>query len=80
MRLPRNERLHGGFGDRRGHRHGGALVVVQVSEPKTFTERLDAARNGQEFGLVIQDMLASLAEAKDAIDNASAALEELNDE
>ena len=45
-----------------------------MSEPKTFAERLDAAQDGKEWGLVIQDMFANLAAAKDAIDNAAAAL------
>ena len=80
IRLPRNEQLHGGFGDRSRHRHGRPLVVVQVTEPKTFTERLDAARNGQEFGLVIQDMFTALDSAKDSIDRAAAALKDVEDD
>jgi hypothetical protein len=51
-----------------------------MNEPKRFAERLDAAQDGQEFAAVINDMLGSLAQAKVAIDNAAAALEELNDE
>jgi hypothetical protein len=51
-----------------------------VSEPKTFAERLDAARDGKEWGLVIQDMFAALAEAKVHIDNATAALKEVEAE
>ena len=80
MRLPRNEQLHDGSGHRRGHRHGSALVVEPMTEPKTFAERLDAAQDGKEWGLVIQDMFAALAEAKVHIDNATAALKELDDE
>jgi len=48
-----------------------------VSEPKSFAERLDAAQDGKEWGLVIQDMFAALAEAKVAIDNAGAFLKEV---
>jgi hypothetical protein len=51
-----------------------------VTDPKTFAERLDAAQDGREWGLVIQDMFAALAEAKVHIDNAAAALKELEDE
>jgi hypothetical protein len=56
------------------------LVVAPMTERKTFVERLDAAQDGKEWGLVIQDMFAALAEAKVHIDNAAAALEELDDE
>lgn len=45
-----------------------------MTEPKTFAERLDAAENGESFGAVILDMLAALADAKDHINNAVAAL------
>jgi len=45
-----------------------------MTEPKTFAERLDAAENGESFGAVISDMLAALADAKDHINNAVAAL------
>jgi hypothetical protein len=48
-----------------------------MTEPKSFAERLDAAQDGREWGLVIQDMFAALAEAKVAIDNAAAALKEV---
>lgn len=34
-----------------------------MDEPKTFAERLDAARNGQEFGNAINDLLAALDRA-----------------
>ena len=51
-----------------------------MPEPKTFVERLDAAQDGKDFGAVINDMLSHLAEAKDAINNAAAALEALDDE
>ena len=51
-----------------------------MTDPKTFAERLDAAQDGKEWGLVIQDMFAALAEAKVHIDNATAALKELDDE
>ena len=80
MRWPRNEQLHDGVGYRGGHRHGSALVVAPMTEPKSFAERLDAAQDGKEWGLVIQDMFAALDQAKVAIDNAAAALEELDDE
>jgi len=80
MPTPSHEQLHDGFGDGRGHRNGCALVVEPMTEPKTFAERLDAAQDGKEWGLVIQDMFAALAEAKVHIDNATAALKELNDE
>jgi len=53
------------------------LVVAPMTEPKSFAERLDAAQDGREWGLVIQDMFAALAEAKVAIDNAAAALKEV---
>jgi len=48
-----------------------------VTEPKSFAERLDAAQDGKEWGLVIQDMFKCLADAKVAIDNAAAALAEV---
>ncbi len=51
-----------------------------MSEPKTFAERLDAAQDGREWGLVIQDMFKCLADAKVAIDNAAAALMEVEAE
>jgi len=51
-----------------------------VSDPKSFAERLDAAQDGREWGLVIQDMFAALAEAKVHIDNATAALKEVEAE
>jgi hypothetical protein len=51
-----------------------------VSDPKTFAERLDAAQDGQEFGQIIQNMFRSLESAKDAIDRATAALEEVEAE
>jgi hypothetical protein len=51
-----------------------------VSEPKSFAQRLDAAQDGREWGLVIQDMFAALAEAKVHIDNATAALKEVEAE
>ena len=47
------------------------------NSPKTFVERLDAAPDGESFGAVISDMFAALASAKDHIDNAAAALKEL---
>ena len=53
------------------------MVVAPMTEPKSFAERLDAAQDGREWGLVIQDMFAALAEAKVAIDNAAAALKEV---
>ena len=56
------------------------MVGKPMTEPKSFAERLDAAQDGKEWGLVIQDMFAALAEAKVHIDNATAALEELNNE
>ena len=80
MPTPSDEQLHDGPGDGRGHRNGCALVGEPMTEPKTFAERLDAAQDGKEWGLVIQDMFAALAEAKVHIDNATAALKELNDE
>ena len=51
-----------------------------MSDPKSFAERLDAAQDGREWGLVIQDMFAALAEAKVHIDNATAALKEVEAE
>ncbi len=51
-----------------------------MSDPKTFAERLDAAQDGQEFGQIIQNMFRSLESAKDAIDRATAALEEVEAE
>ena len=51
-----------------------------MTEPKSFAERLDAAQDGKEWGQVIQDMFAALDEAKVAIDNAAAALEEVEAE
>jgi hypothetical protein len=51
-----------------------------MPEIKTIAEQLDAAQDGKEWGLVIQDMFKSLDEAKVAIDNAAAALKELDDE
>jgi hypothetical protein len=45
-----------------------------MTERKTFVERLDAAPDGETFGAVISDMLAALADAKDHINNAVAAL------
>jgi len=45
-----------------------------MTEPKTFAERLDAARDGREFGILIQDMLSCLDDAKASIENASDAL------
>ena len=48
-----------------------------MTEPKSFAERLDAAQDGKEWGLVIQDMFKCLADAKVAIDNAAAALAEV---
>jgi len=51
-----------------------------MDEPKSFAKRLDAARDGKEWGLVIQDMFKCLAEAKVHIDNATAALEEVQAE
>jgi len=80
MRCPPNEQLHDGPGYRGCHGHGFALVVAPMTEPKSFAERLDAAQDGKEWGLVIQDMFAALAEAKVHIDNATAALKELDDE
>jgi hypothetical protein len=80
MPTPSDEQLHDGPGDGRGHRNGCALVGEPMTEPKTFAERLDAAQDGKEWGQVIQDMFAALAEAKVHIDNATAALKELEDE
>jgi hypothetical protein len=77
MRWRRNEQLHDGFGYRCGDRHGFALVVAPMTEPKSFAERLDAAIDGKEWGLVIQEMFAALAEAKVAIENAASALKEV---
>ena len=51
-----------------------------MTEPKSFAERLDAAEDGKEWLQVLQDMIRSLAEAKAAIDNAAAALEEVEAE
>jgi len=51
-----------------------------MDEPKSFAKRLDVAQDGREWGLVIQDMFAALAEAKVHIDNATAALEEVQAE
>jgi len=51
-----------------------------MPEDKTIAEQLDAAQDGKEWGLVIQDMFAALSEAKVHIDNATAALKELDDE
>lgn len=51
-----------------------------MDEPKSFAERLDAAQDGKEWGLVIQDMFKCLADAKVAIDNAAAALMEVEAE
>ncbi len=31
-----------------------------MSEPKSFAEKLDSARNGHEFGAVIQDLFRTL--------------------
>lgn len=79
-RRRRSDRLFGCVGCGRCHGDDRAHGVVAMTDPKTFAEQLDAAQDGQEFGAVINDMLSSLAAAKVAIDNASAALEELNDE
>jgi len=48
-----------------------------VTEPKTFAERLDAAQDGREWNLVIQDMFKALESAKESIDAAAAALKEV---
>ena len=48
-----------------------------MSEPKTFVERLDAAQDGREWNLVIQDMFKALESAKESIDAAAAALKEV---
>jgi len=47
-----------------------------MTEPKTFAERLDAAPDGETFGVIISDMFACLQSAKDHIDNAAAALDQ----
>jgi hypothetical protein len=51
-----------------------------MTQPKSFAARLDAAEDGKEWLQVLQDMIRSLAEAKAAIDNAAAALEEVEAE
>ena len=48
-----------------------------MTEPKTFAERLDAAQDGREWNLVIQDMFKALESAKESIDAAAAALKEV---
>lgn len=35
------------------------------NEPRTITERLDAAQNGEQFGNVILDLFAGLERARD---------------
>jgi hypothetical protein len=73
----RNELFHGVVAGCGGRRHGHSRLVVAMTEPKTFAERLDAAENGESFGAVISDMLAALADAKDHINNAVSALQDL---
>lgn len=36
-----------------------------MSDPKTFPEKLDAAKNGQEFAAVLEELFTALQEAKD---------------
>ena len=35
-----------------------------MSEPKTVAEKLDAARNGEEFGQVLNGLFAALDQAR----------------
>ena len=56
------------------------MVLAPMTQPKSFAARLDAAEDGKEWLQVLQDMIRSLAEAKAAIDNAAAALEEVEAE
>lgn len=55
-------------------------MLAPMTQPKSFAARLDAAEDGKEWLQVLQDMIRSLAEAKAAIDNAAAALEEVEAE
>lgn len=50
-----------------------------MSEPKTFAEQLDAAPDGPAFGKVIEGLMASLLAAKESVEAAAAALEEVKD-
>lgn len=39
-----------------------------AAEPKTVAERLDAARDGEEFGAVLMGLFAALDRARDEAD------------
>ena len=39
-----------------------------MAEPKTVAEKLDAAKNGEEFGLVILELFAALDKARSTVE------------